>query len=357
MDYLATNDDSDPVEPDGASAASAVSAKGQGQPLVIEIFSSDEDEVVGDGAEAASADDIFVPAPAPQAQDDDDVGGDDDDDDDDSVDDGSDDDIVFVPAPAPLAAAFRVEAWQDVFWHWAQVVCACGSIDMNCRCALLRVPVRSGKWMLFPSVEQTDETWRNVLVLLAAGGLGLTVKRSVAPDPALGRSVNVICIYTHDFEDVGDVARVLSALRERWPTSPLNYKTDDATRSNIYDKDSCLYVSPKLEIGGTALIVRRAGVADPVRYVVAEIPAGGAPRVLPPGALRRYFTPSQQKVMQKKLDTEAAKKRKRGAEEEATKKKRDDAAEAARTKDAERKRKRDDDEEAERIIAATIKRI
>jgi hypothetical protein len=341
LDYPAHYDDTDPVEPDGASSAKEV------LPVVIELFSdSDDDE----------GDIVFVPAPAPLAQ-----GEDDDDDDDGSVDDGSDDDIVFVPAPAPLAPVFRVEVHQDLFWHWAQVVCVCGSVDIFCRCALLRVPVRSGKWMLFPTVEQTNETWRNVQLLLASGGLGLTAKCSVAPDPALGRSANVICIYTRDYEDVGDVARVLSTLRERWPTSPLNYKTDDATRSNVYEKDSCLYVSPKLEVGGTALIVRQAGAKDLSRYVVAEIAAGGAPTVLHPGALRRYFTPSQQKKMQKKLDREAAKKRKRDDEERAAKKKREDAEIGVRKKDAAsaasaaaKKRKRDDEAEAERIISACL---
>lgn len=50
-------------------------------------------------------------------------------------------------------------------------------------------------------------------------------------------------MYTRDWQDHGDVRRVLQELRNLGVRSGLSYKTDQATSSGIYGAGSATYVS------------------------------------------------------------------------------------------------------------------
>jgi hypothetical protein len=89
--------------------------------------------------------------------------------------------------------------------------------------------VRCGKWMLFPEPNAVDDMWAVVAQATAANELGVAAK--VAPkadDEGRQGSARLICVYTRDFRDKDDVARVLSRLRElelvRANSRPIYYK-------------------------------------------------------------------------------------------------------------------------------------
>ncbi|OJJ48631.1 hypothetical protein ASPZODRAFT_14758 [Penicilliopsis zonata CBS 506.65] len=75
--------------------------------------------------------------------------------------------------------------------------------------------VVSGKWMLFVSREEIRSVWRAVAQATGAGELGVAAK--VARDD-LNQCGNhdsrLVAVYTRDFEDRRDVARVLGGLKE-----------------------------------------------------------------------------------------------------------------------------------------------
>ncbi len=92
-----------------------------------------------------------------------------------------------------------------------------------------------GKWLLFPK-NRPDEIWEKVKILLAADRLATSAKISLKDDDGF-----VICVYTHDYEDVEDVFRVLVALRRNrlQLRRSINYKTDEASSSGIYRDEKC----------------------------------------------------------------------------------------------------------------------
>ena len=69
----------------------------------------------------------------------------------------------------------------------------------------------SGKWMLFPMPDDVNRVWSLVATATAAGKLGHAAK--VATDTGSGDvTPRLICVYTDDFSDAGDVRRVLGRL-------------------------------------------------------------------------------------------------------------------------------------------------
>lgn len=96
--------------------------------------------------------------------------------------------------------------------------------------------VRCGKWMLFPGPGAVDDVWAVVARATAANELGVAAK--VAPkgeEREPQGSARLICIYTRDFKDKDDVARVLGRMRElelvRANSRPIYYKCGKVTRS------------------------------------------------------------------------------------------------------------------------------
>lgn len=98
--------------------------------------------------------------------------------------------------------------------------------------------VTTGKWMLFPSVDQVDATWKTVVEAIESGKLGNDAK--VATDDGSGQS-RLICVYTADFGDTNDVKRVAKAMAELGlidvDKRPIYYKCDAYTNLDITSKN------------------------------------------------------------------------------------------------------------------------
>lgn len=95
--------------------------------------------------------------------------------------------------------------------------------------------------MLFPSLEQVDETWAKVCHAVDADRLGTTAKVATASDGGYFSS-RLICIYTEDFTDLHDVRRVLRemvklGLVNKDSPRGINYKCDAWTYLGIYSKN------------------------------------------------------------------------------------------------------------------------
>lgn len=73
----------------------------------------------------------------------------------------------------------------------------------------------SGKWMLFPTVQDVDYVWSRVAKGTAEGELGIAAKVAAADDEGEieGGKRRLICVYTKDFGDADDVKRVLLGLK------------------------------------------------------------------------------------------------------------------------------------------------
>ncbi|KAK0648801.1 hypothetical protein B0T16DRAFT_120385 [Cercophora newfieldiana] len=97
--------------------------------------------------------------------------------------------------------------------------------------------VLSGKWMLFPEAGRVNEVWGTIAHATARNELGIVAKvdTRVADGPKKER---LICVYTYDFRDKDDVARVLNRLKQlelvRAGGRQLYYKSDAWTEIGIY---------------------------------------------------------------------------------------------------------------------------
>ena len=72
----------------------------------------------------------------------------------------------------------------------------------------------NGKWMLFPSPSDVDEVWTKVTKATHAGTLGIAAKVATAGGDDRSERSRLICVYTNDFSDKGDVKRVLRKLMD-----------------------------------------------------------------------------------------------------------------------------------------------
>jgi len=103
----------------------------------------------------------------------------------------------------------------------------------------------TGKWLIKFAPDQIAEAFDRVCEAMRQGMLGSAAKRSLEPKDNL----HVICVYTRDFRDKGDVHRVLNALRAKGlaplvgkeqpsnyisPSKSVTYKTDLYTIVGIY---------------------------------------------------------------------------------------------------------------------------
>ncbi len=71
--------------------------------------------------------------------------------------------------------------------------------------------VVAGKWMLFPSPGDVNEVWAKVARATGEGSLGISAKVETRVEAHKAR---LVCVYTRDWRDKGDVARVLKRLGE-----------------------------------------------------------------------------------------------------------------------------------------------
>lgn len=85
------------------------------------------------------------------------------------------------------------------------------------------------QWMLFVEPTLVNEVWERVATATARNELGIAAK--VAPREERGSTrERLVCIYTYDFRDRDDVARVLHRLRQ------LELVRDRAAGKPIYYK-------------------------------------------------------------------------------------------------------------------------
>lgn len=66
--------------------------------------------------------------------------------------------------------------------------------------------------MLFPEVGQVNEVWSTIAHATARNELGILAK--VETKGSDEKKERLICVYTYDFRDKDDVARVLNRLRQ-----------------------------------------------------------------------------------------------------------------------------------------------
>ncbi|KAL8797521.1 MAG: hypothetical protein Q9195_000337 [Heterodermia aff. obscurata] len=78
--------------------------------------------------------------------------------------------------------------------------------------AAQRTGCTTGKWMLFVAVGEVDSVWGKVATGTAEGELGVAAKVAAAAAGGEGRE-RLICVYTRDFEERGDVGRVVRGLK------------------------------------------------------------------------------------------------------------------------------------------------
>lgn len=113
-----------------------------------------------------------------------------------------------------------------------------------------------GKWLLFAGESQIAQAWEIIASATESGRLGGEAKRSEEPN----RGAYVICVYTVDYRDLGDVGRVLAVLRELGFSARIFYKEDAATYAMRYGGGSAsLYEAP----AGSTQIRKRREPVDP----------------------------------------------------------------------------------------------
>lgn len=111
----------------------------------------------------------------------------------------------------------------------------------------------AGKWLLYAPVSHVDSAWAAVASATEAGDLGISAKCAAKGNPN-ARSTAVICVYTRDCRELGDVRRALGKLRELGFSGRLYYKEDLATLAGSYQRgQASLYESP----AGTVIRQRR----------------------------------------------------------------------------------------------------
>jgi hypothetical protein len=88
----------------------------------------------------------------------------------------------------------------------------------------------SGKWMVFSKHNTIDSIWSRIAEATHSGKLGPAAKVS----PRNESDSHVICVYTRDFTDEGDVRRVRNGLRRLGVKGVIGYKPDIYTHCAVY---------------------------------------------------------------------------------------------------------------------------
>ena len=92
-----------------------------------------------------------------------------------------------------------------------------------------------GKWLIFVPVAQIDEVWAKIKDATEKGLLGGSAKVATAmPNPNATNPNKVICVYTYDWTDEGDVRRVREVLRTLGIVAKIPYKADNDTLTDRY---------------------------------------------------------------------------------------------------------------------------
>ncbi|KAF2661741.1 DUF1917-domain-containing protein, partial [Lophiostoma macrostomum CBS 122681] len=101
--------------------------------------------------------------------------------------------------------------------------------------------ILSGKWMLFPKLEDVTRVWKLIVDGTINNRLGSGSKVATEQD---GKPERLICVYTKDFRDTDDVLRVLKELVTMGLVNPgrgIYYKSDAYTYLDIYGQNAAEY--------------------------------------------------------------------------------------------------------------------
>jgi hypothetical protein len=134
-----------------------------------------------------------------------------------------------------------------------------------------------GKWMIFVTADVVDAVWRKVVTALWDGKLGPSAKVSGNTPECNGS--HVIYVYVDPFWDVGEVERVLVALREECGVSDaIKFKADGVTQLGL-SKGNAHGIPPSFYAVRRWLSIRRLWAA-PSRWLSIPRPLG-CPHSLP----------------------------------------------------------------------------
>jgi hypothetical protein len=118
-------------------------------------------------------------------------------------------------------------------------------------------PDDGGKWLVYRRPgHELDEAWQIIRAETRVGGLGSASKAATGMIGHGREGDAVICVYTQDWLDRRDVARVLVRLRVLGFAEMLSYKRDAATAALDYSRGVAAYVSPA---GSDGFEVRKKG--------------------------------------------------------------------------------------------------
>lgn len=144
----------------------------------------------------------------------------------------------------------------------------------------IETKVLTGKWMLFPTVNNVPRTWRTICEAVSENRLGPEAKLATGSNKAEDDGIRVICVYTKDFRDVEDIERVVRALDDlgllpRDGNRSIYYKSDaytwlDIKSTNEYNFQASLYSSKDMLGGDSSTIPAKRGAPaskakEPVR--------------------------------------------------------------------------------------------
>lgn len=95
---------------------------------------------------------------------------------------------------------------------------------------------QSGKWLIFEHHSVIDGVWAEIKRAIEEGKLGERAKVSTAlPNLNAANSENhVICVYTYDWTDDDDMARIREELRTLGIIQKIPYKSDEDTFAGKY---------------------------------------------------------------------------------------------------------------------------
>ncbi|KAJ5769274.1 hypothetical protein N7520_003833 [Penicillium odoratum] len=128
-------------------------------------------------------------------------------------------------------------------------------LEQNILALARETGITAGKWMLFPSARNVDETWRTLVMALDSGDVRADAKVA-ADDGSQTDKSRLICVYTEDFSDKKDVKKVLGMLEGEGlydpRKGPIYYKCDaytllDITSKNEYGLKASMYSSKDLK--------------------------------------------------------------------------------------------------------------
>lgn len=91
--------------------------------------------------------------------------------------------------------------------------------------------IRVGKWLIYRERDVIDSVWKMIAKATIEGELGVSAKASTTIQ---GKIRHVICVYTENYLDLGDVEKVREILYDMGFSERLCYKPDIYTYLGIY---------------------------------------------------------------------------------------------------------------------------